>query len=295
MRYALKIGDRVHPLPEGKSLVGRGENCQIVLDDPLVSRVHAAVFVEADGLRIEDLGSRNGVRVNGEPLTAPRALALGDVIRVGSVELTVEEPRNPSQVPRDRCADTLVASVPTQRLDVFGVFGTLAEKALALGRGDEAERILSKPLEAYLSDTRSARERPSAARSDVEGVADARELFHQAGREGSADPGQNHRGSSPPAGGDDNFRRAADYALRLASTTGKGRWLDYLFRLHAAHGRLMEAALVDELYEIVRKVQGASSADLGAYLDVLRTSEEHRGPRERFLIGRLEGILALLR
>lgn len=283
MRYALKIGGRVHPLPEGKSLVGRGESCQIVLDDPLVSRVHAAVFVEARGLRLEDLGSRNGVRLNGEPLTVPRELSFGDVIRIGSAELVVVEPRNSSEAPRDRSADTLVASVPTQRLDVFGVFGTLADKALALGRGDEAERILSKPLEAYLKDALSACDRRAAEEPGAEGATGSmRECFH--------------RGSSPPpAQGDTNFRRAAEYALRLASTTGKGRWLDYLFRLHAAHGQLMEAAVVDELYEIVRKVQGASSSDLGAYLEVLRSSEELRGPRERFLMGRLEGIVALLR
>lgn len=280
MRYALKIGERVHPLPEGKSLVGRGEGCQIVLDDPLVSRVHAVVFVEAGGMRVEDLGSRNGVRLNGEPVSAPRELSLGDVIRIGSAELVVVEPRNSSQAPRDRSADTLVASVPTQRLDVFGVFGNLADKALALGRGDEAERILSKPLEAYLKEAANKR---AAEQPGAEGTASStRERFHRAS-------------SPPPAHQDTNFCRASEYALRLAATTSKGRWLDYLFRLHAAHGRLMEAALVDELYEIVRKVQGASSTGLGAYLEVLRSSEEHRGPRERFLIGRLEGILALLR
>jgi hypothetical protein len=216
----------------------------------------------------------------------------------------VVEYETPSRAPRDRTADTLVGSSTTQRLDVFGVFGNLADKALALGHGDEAERILSKPLEAFL-DASSGRSQETAWPPGAEpkaGNSPPGERFHRRGTEGEASPEPPGRGegaplrpSSSPHHEEGNFRRAAQYALRLASTTGKGRWLDYLFRLHAAHGRLMEAALVDELYELARKAHGTSSADLEAYLEVLRSSEANRGPRERFLVGRLEGLLALLR
>lgn len=274
MRYALRIGERAHPLSEGKALVGRGETCQLVLDDPLVSRVHAAIVTDAAGCRIEDLDSRNGVWVNGEKVREPRLLVLGDVVRIGSAELVVVESHGPPRASRDRTADTLVGGSSAQSMDVFGLFGNLADKALALGHGEEAERILSKPLEVYLGAGKSSR---------------SLETPWPPGGEPKAE------GELPPPHEDANFRRAAQYALRLASTTGKGRWLDYLFRLHDSHGRLMEAALVDELYEIVRKAQGTSSADLEAYLETLRSSEANRGPRERFLVGRLEGILALLR
>src|SRR5438067_1229126 len=48
-----------------RSFVGVGPSCVFRLGDPLVSRRHAALDVEADGLRIQDLGSKNGTIVNG--------------------------------------------------------------------------------------------------------------------------------------------------------------------------------------------------------------------------------------
>src|SRR5690606_25368396 len=84
-------------------------------------------------------------------------------------------------------------------------------------------------------------------------------------------------------------------ALRLAVVTGKGRWLDYLFRLYASQRRLMSAGLIEELYEAARKVQGTSPAHLEAYLAVLRSAPAIRSASERVLMGRLEGVLALLR
>ncbi len=54
-----------HPV-EGEDLViGRASECDVVLSDSLVSRKHARIWLENDGLRLEDLHSRNGVFVNG--------------------------------------------------------------------------------------------------------------------------------------------------------------------------------------------------------------------------------------
>lgn len=58
-------GDRRIPLREGVYLAGRAHDCAIVLDDPTVSRHHARLTVSRSGVTIEDLGSRNGVFVDG--------------------------------------------------------------------------------------------------------------------------------------------------------------------------------------------------------------------------------------
>jgi transcriptional regulator with GAF, ATPase, and Fis domain len=55
-----------------------------------VSREHAAIVVEDGAAFLEDLGSTNGTRLNGERLTTPHQLRDGDVIGVGRAQLTVQ-------------------------------------------------------------------------------------------------------------------------------------------------------------------------------------------------------------
>src|SRR5262245_8653520 len=54
--------------------VGRGGGCGIVLDDTFVSQVHARVFRRDGDVWVEDLGSRNGTLVNGQPLAGAQRL-----------------------------------------------------------------------------------------------------------------------------------------------------------------------------------------------------------------------------
>ena len=71
--------------PLGDELtVGRGGGCGVVLpDDTFVSTVHARLFRRGDDLFVEDLGSRNGTFVNGEPVQAPTKLRRGDRVQFG--------------------------------------------------------------------------------------------------------------------------------------------------------------------------------------------------------------------
>ncbi|HYO95956.1 MAG TPA: FHA domain-containing protein [Polyangiaceae bacterium] len=78
------------PLRLGETLLGRSPYCSIVLNDPLVSRQHAALHMTSEGLSIEDLDSRNGTRVNGELVRAKRGLVAGDTIELGRQTLNVE-------------------------------------------------------------------------------------------------------------------------------------------------------------------------------------------------------------
>jgi two-component system, NtrC family, response regulator HydG len=72
-----------------RTLVGVSPACTVRLSDPLVSRRHAALDLEVDGLRVQDLGSKNGTSVNGLRVT-DALLAGGEVIRVGSTMLRAE-------------------------------------------------------------------------------------------------------------------------------------------------------------------------------------------------------------
>lgn len=81
-------GHRV-PLEDETVTVGRQDDCDVVLDDPTVSRHHAEVRRSGDGFEVVDLGSRNGTRVNGLGIARTR-LADGDDLLIGAVPLRFE-------------------------------------------------------------------------------------------------------------------------------------------------------------------------------------------------------------
>jgi class 3 adenylate cyclase len=84
--------DTSYDLPEGVTSLGRADENDIVLGGDLVSRRHARLYVEGDLLRIEDLGSRNGSRVNGTPLQGSKQLSPGDTVALGENTLSVRQP-----------------------------------------------------------------------------------------------------------------------------------------------------------------------------------------------------------
>jgi pSer/pThr/pTyr-binding forkhead associated (FHA) protein len=65
--------------------IGRGSESDIVINDASISRQHAQFLRQADGDYVQDLASRNGTKVNDEPLLKPRLLAPGDVVCLGNI------------------------------------------------------------------------------------------------------------------------------------------------------------------------------------------------------------------
>ena len=76
--------------PEVPTRIGRGLDCDIVLSDPLSSRVHATVVCEEGDWWVRDAGSRNGTFVSGQKIDEAR-LAEGTVLRVGSSEFAFHQ------------------------------------------------------------------------------------------------------------------------------------------------------------------------------------------------------------
>jgi len=68
---------------DGGAVIGRANGCDIHLDDPLVSRRHARVVSSEVGTAIEDLGSSNGLYVNGRHSPGITPLHPGDVVELG--------------------------------------------------------------------------------------------------------------------------------------------------------------------------------------------------------------------
>lgn len=76
--------------PAGEIRLGRGADCDLVVDDATLSRVHLVFSLDAAGRwAVRDPGSRNGTRLDGAPVrAAPVPLERGAIIEAGAVRLT---------------------------------------------------------------------------------------------------------------------------------------------------------------------------------------------------------------
>lgn len=273
-------------IPPGQFSIGRSPDCQLSLDDDLVSRRHALLSVVGDAVAIEDLGSRNGVLVNGVKIQGPFAVTDGDEITIGSQKLRIFGVRTaagrpvPPLPPRPvRVAETMMsledlrpdadentrhgrtgrgpvgapAEHPDKRVHVLSLVGSLADKAIAMGRLEDAEKLIDRPLKALLERAEQGDD------AQVEAVT-----------------------------------AATTYALKLARGLEKGEWVDFTLRLYIALEQLMPPKLVDDLYEVVRHVR-VDKALLGTYLGLLSEKAPGFGPNERFLQHRVQGLEALAR
>lgn len=76
-------------LHEGEHVLGRDPDVEIFLNHPGISRRHALIRVSRGQASIEDLGSKNGTFVEDQRVDGKRTMRDGDLIRVGSVKLTI--------------------------------------------------------------------------------------------------------------------------------------------------------------------------------------------------------------
>lgn len=93
--------DTAYDLPEGVTHLGRADENDIVLSGDLVSRKHARFHVKGDSLVFEDLGSRNGSKVNGVQFTGKAPVKAGDTVAVGENSLKVRQPKTAEQMATD--------------------------------------------------------------------------------------------------------------------------------------------------------------------------------------------------
>ncbi len=183
-RFWLEFQGRTFELRPGEVLIGRSSGCHLVLDDGLVSRRHARIVVLEERAIVEDFGSANGVFVNGRRVAGSQPLAPGDELQIGLQQFVLRRGARPlATQASDRfsaetlhgiraAADLMTVSgahppaestsglgspneaEPTHREEALELLGGVADKVLALGRGEEAERVLSAALHRVLSEVK---------------------------------------------------------------------------------------------------------------------------------------------
>ncbi len=166
-------------VPEGEFVIGRSSRCQLSIDDPLISRQHAVLTIAQGRATVEDLSSRNGLLINGKKIDGVTALHDGDAITVGTQVMTIHgvvapdaaKPRRSElqtmqtsswlEQPAEESADNTQIGPspfkmpPDTRVNELTLVGAVAEKALAMGRPEDANRLLERPLRDVLSRTQS--------------------------------------------------------------------------------------------------------------------------------------------
>lgn len=140
--------------------VGRSSQADTVIDEPSLSRLHVALFLSPDGhLGMEDLGSTNGVFVNGTR-QKKTSLAVGDRVTLGILEFRVEDA--PAEQNDHLFEQTIFRSLkvedPAKKIDAVAIEGLLATSRELMGFTDLAgllDRVLDR-LQPVLKPDRSA-------------------------------------------------------------------------------------------------------------------------------------------
>ena len=131
-----------HELGPTAIVIGRDPNCDLFFVNQKLSRRHARIEPGPDGVRLVDLGSRNGVWVN-ERRIDQRLLVPGDSIRLGGLRIVFEEERTDPGW-RMETADTTVLQGVDATLALVGETPA-APASPTIEESPEATALLSRP------------------------------------------------------------------------------------------------------------------------------------------------------
>jgi hypothetical protein len=245
--------DGQHELDRGILSIGRQPTCDVVLDDPLVSRVHARIVIlDNSGAVLDDLHSTNGVYVNGSRLgRQSQRLRDGDRLLIGTFELGIFSSRTAPEArgqtigrskplrsmrpeAEARASRDTDGAPATDRADALEMVGRLARRLNQSGNAVEAVRVLSAHLNKVL-------------------------LGASAGLK------------VPPQVLDD----ACYYAVELFGWTYNAAWLDYVVELHLTAQHLPSEPSVNAL-EIALSTPGGAQFDVGLLHYFLESLEPQR-------------------
>jgi pSer/pThr/pTyr-binding forkhead associated (FHA) protein len=275
--FRLKLRETELDLPEGELVIGRGTECFLRITDDLVSRRHARLLVGPQVVIFEDLGSRNGSRVNSNQVSGQVELKVGDEVEIGSCVFQLlrggVKPRSPTATtpnlrPCRGCKRLIEARFvtcplcganqkgdeleegPTRSMTSLQLLLGVGDKMLALGRFEEAEKMLGPRL---------------------------RELLSRAGK-----------GELPVA---EEIAEALQRGVRLAAATKRSEWYTWIFEFARLSRYALDDQQLDELHAHMLAHKPAAAPALQAYLDAQAGDDVATLLRRR----RLEALLRFCR
>lgn len=284
-RYRLRFQLQEVDLAPGETLIGRSLECQVTIEDPLVSRQHARILVTGDDATIEDLGSRNGVKLNGLTVRTAALLKDGDRLRIGTRELVVSR-LDPAAAatharatgilrlcahcrlpyPRELLAcpncesteqtdeETLSGGFNTARQQSWGIELLLEalDRALSLERWADAVRVL---------------ERASA------------QIEEMLATDAPVDP--------------KHLSAVAFGALRVSLENDDVEWGKWAMRVHRIRRTVPAPRVLERLALLLHKKGESLAQDLGELVDELHGQEISLTPEEIQVMARLDELRSL--
>lgn len=251
--WTLHCDGRVVPLAPGRHVLGRSTECEISLDDQLVSRRHAELIVEGERVILRDLESRNGVlhAYRRVPPGAEIELADGATFVVGGTNLLLR--RAGSGVQR-RMRTVEIAPHPT------GFEGSTAAPVLYEKFLSEAERSLE--------------------RGDIDRCATATHLLLES-------LGGALRSGLPPE--TPAIEKSSRLALQLAELRGV-EWVDLMLAMFGESSLVLSVHAITTLQRLFEE-RDWRSAELERYVARVRPVLDGTGPRASALLMQLDGLL----
>jgi predicted component of type VI protein secretion system len=235
----------------GVYVIGRYAGCQIVIDEPLVSRHHAELTVGHGSAAIRDMDSVNGLFVNGRQVAGSRMLSDGDRIGIGKeqIEISFMAGARHSPVPapvRLGSSSASFGSEPasrtggsgpppssaetTKQADALELIGFVADRAIEAGRVEHAEDVL---------------------RLHLKRVLEASKTGNQIVTESTAEASMR-------------------YALKLAAASGKDQWLHYALELMTVRKAVLSETIAAHLRDALERVNRVDLDRVEQYAKAVR-------------------------
>jgi len=241
-------------LAKGVFVIGRSAGCHLTVDDPLISRSHAKITVTDDQITVEDLGSRNGVRVNGRLISGVVPIGDGTRLRVGTQEMILRRVEDALIAPRRNRSTGFMVHCTS-----CGVpFSTDDPACPNCGHADSVEETTTTTEQAWSLELLIETMRRAEALNRTQ---DLERLLVQA-REIVEKPGlaMDRR----------RLDQLADTAVRMASDSGSLEWVVWALGLFAKRGIVPRS----EVGQRLSSLPPASRLDLTtAVADVVRSAQ----------------------
>ena len=138
--------------------IGRLAECEIFLDEAVVSRKHAEIYFDDSNFYVQDSGSRNGTLVNANYISQPTALSPGDVIGVGSAKIIYEQAESMSFAPeQDLSRQTIIMSRSAQLSPTEDLLKSVADISKQISQNRPLEGLLEEILSVCVDKTSAER------------------------------------------------------------------------------------------------------------------------------------------
>jgi pSer/pThr/pTyr-binding forkhead associated (FHA) protein len=292
-------------LRSGTLYLGRSPQCELSISDPAVSRRHARLWVNPTQIVIEDLGSQNGVYVNGERIQGARALRAGDIVRICTHELQLID-----------VADEITPDANRYRITGDTVSG--AENTTLLEQVQQPRsqspvrsqrpnmRLDTPPSRGYDSSVQRAAQpvapRPSSNPPGSDSLAAAIVLLDEALNVGDTAEAERRLGpilmrahelllEEHPSG----FELAEHVvvsAARLAGETRSAAFMNYAVTLYQLLNRPLPEPAVNVIHSLVQAGLYPNMMALESYVAKISAYAETFDPTERFLLDSLRRVIA---